>query len=260
MAITKINAVVIDSTDYDDYAKIVKVFSKQFGKLSFIAQGVNKSTSKNKYSVQNFSLSDFEIFKSRREDKISKLKTGVLKKDYFKIAENYNNYVYSSIMFKILDQIEQISDKHYKIFKMLTFCLNNINNNKDPFINYLFFIATLIQESIQPLRTKTCVRCKKNTFPIVRFEYSENGFICARCLWPGEKIQPEGFIKTLSNINKKTIQYNVEQKYIYTDLIAIHNIIIDYYERTLGFYLGPINLLKGTVALNINEKQAEQYK
>ncbi|ALD66630.1 DNA repair protein RecO [Spiroplasma cantharicola] len=260
MGATKINAVVIESNDFDDYAKIVKVFSKQFGKLSFMAPGVNKSTSKNKYSIQTFSWSDFEIFKSRREDRVSKLKTGVLKKEYFNIAKNYNNYVYGSIMFKILDQIEQISNKNYKIFKMLTFTLENISNNKNPFINYLFFITHLIQETIQPFRLNGCIRCKKTTFPIVRFEYSENGFVCARCLWPGEIVQPDSFIRVLVNIHKKTIHFNVEQKYEYTDLIVIHNIVVNYYENNLGFYLGPIYLLKDTVALNVNEKVAEHYK
>ncbi|QHX36807.1 DNA repair protein RecO [Spiroplasma sp. BIUS-1] len=260
MGATKINAVVMETTDFDDYAKIIKVFSKQFGRISFIAPGVNKSTSKNKYSVQTFSLSDFEIFKARREDKLSKLKTGVLKKDYFKIAQNYNNYVYGSIMFKILDQIDQISNKNYKIYKMLISSLENINNNNNAFINYLFFITYVIQESIQPLRIKGCVRCKKSTFPIVRFEYTEYGFVCARCLWPGEKTQPESFIKVISNIHRKTIHFNVEQKYHYTDLIVLHNIVVDYYETVLGFYLGPIKLLKDTVALNVSEKESELYK
>ncbi|AUB31828.1 DNA repair protein RecO [Spiroplasma floricola] len=260
MGAIKINAIVIESTDYDDFAKIVKVFSKQFGKLSFIALGVNKSTSKNKYSIQTFSLSDFEIFKARKEEKISKLKTGVLKKDYFKIAQNYNNYIYCSIIFKILDQIEQISDKNYKIFKMLIFSLENINNNKNPFINYLFFITYLIQESIQPFRIKGCVRCKKTTAPLVRFEYSEYGFVCSRCLWPGEKVQPESFIKLFANINRKTIHFNVEQKYFYTDLIVLHNIVVNYYENVLGIYMGPIKLLKETVALIVNEIEANKYK
>ncbi|AUM62798.1 DNA repair protein RecO [Spiroplasma monobiae] len=260
MGATKINAVVMESTDFDDYAKIVKVFSKQFGKTSFIAPGVNKSNSKNKYSIQTFTLSDFEIFKARREDKLSKLKTGVIKKEYFKIAQNYNNYVYGSIMFKVLDQIEQISSNNYKIFKMLTFCLENINDNRNAFLNYLFFLVYLIQETIQPFRIKGCVRCKKSTFPIVRFEYTENGLLCARCLWPGEKPQPESFIKVFTNINRKTIYFSVEQKYHYTDLIVLHNIVVDHFENTLGFYMGPINLLKDTVALSVNEKESEKYK
>ncbi|WP_339020399.1 DNA repair protein RecO [Spiroplasma endosymbiont of Atherix ibis] len=260
MGAIKINAVVIESNYYDDFAKIVKVFSKQFGKLSFIAPGLNKSTSKNRYSIQTFSLSDFEIFKARKEEKISKLKTGILKKDYFKIAQNYNNYVYCSIIFKILDQIEQISHKNYKIFKMLIFSLENINNNKNSFINYLFFITYLIQESIQPLRIKSCVRCKKSPFPIVRFEYSEYGFICTNCLLPDEKKQPDSFIKLLANINKKTIYFNVEQKYYYTDLIVLHNIVVNYYENVLGIYMGPIKMLKDTVALNVNEIESNKYK
>ncbi|AGR41411.1 DNA repair protein RecO [Spiroplasma taiwanense] len=260
MGAIKINAIVISNVDYDDYAKIITVFSKEYGKLSFFAPGVNKSTSKNKYSIQTLSLSEFEIFKSKSEDKISKLKTGILKKEYFQISKNYRNYIYVSIMIKILEQIEQISNKKYKIFKMFCYVLENIEKNIFSFQSYLFFITYLIQESIQPLRLTKCVRCKKSNSRIVRYEHVEKGLICKKCLWPGEKIHLESFVKLLQDIGKKNIYSLLDQKYNSLDLVVLHNIIIDYYERELGFYLGPIFFLRNEVTLNVPINKIDLYK
>jgi DNA repair protein RecO (recombination protein O) len=69
---------VINSLDYEDYAQIITVFSLQFGKITLYAPGVRKITSKNRYAVQLFCKSDFEIFKSRQVDTMSKLKSGVI--------------------------------------------------------------------------------------------------------------------------------------------------------------------------------------
>ncbi|ARU91455.1 DNA repair protein recO [Spiroplasma clarkii] len=187
MSAVKIEGIVLDSIDYDDFAKIVKVFSKQFGILSFFAPGVNKEGSKNKYSVQNLTCSEFEIFKARKDEKVSKLKTGRLIVDFYAIATNYNNYVFVSILVNLLTQLLPPGFKAVNIYYAFKTVLENMKAKRNGFLNYAIFLLYFIQNSEYRLRTNRCSRCKKTTNSYARFEYTDKTLVCVKCLWPGEK-------------------------------------------------------------------------
>ncbi|QGS52101.1 DNA repair protein RecO [Spiroplasma tabanidicola] len=260
MAAIKIEGFVLNSYDYDDYAKVIKVYSKQYGVLSFFAPGVNKEASKNKYSIQTLSYSDFEIFKSRSDNKISKLKTGNLKKEYFNIAKTYVNYVYVSVTISMIEQLSVPGFQNYKIYNAFKTMLENIDNNINVFNNYVLFLLFYIQNSEYKFNLNYCSRCKKRDYPIVRFEYSDKTLVCKRCLWPGEIIQPLSFVNILSNFNKHTFNYLVDQRYNAVDIIVLHNLMLDYLESDLGIFISGSRILKNSASTFISEVNAIQYK
>lgn len=182
MSALKIEGIVLDSIDYDDFAKIVRVFSKEFGIISFYAPGVNKEASKNKYSVQSLTCSEFEIFKARSDEKVSKLKTGRLKTDYFSIAKNYNNYVLTSVLVNVLTQLLPAGLKQTVIYYAFKLVLENMKAKRNGFLNYLLFLLFFIQTSEYKMRLNRCSRCKKTTNPYARFEYTDKTLVCVKCL------------------------------------------------------------------------------
>ncbi|QBQ07896.1 DNA repair protein recO [Spiroplasma gladiatoris] len=260
MGAIRIEAIVLTNTDYDDFAKIIKVFSKQYGLLSFFAPGVNKEASKNKYSVQTLSLSEFEIFKSSSDNKVSKLKTGNLKKEFYNIAKYYNNYVYASVSIALIDQLLSPGLSNQKIYSAFKAFLDNLNNNKNAFNNYVIFLLFFVQNSGYKFNLNRCSRCKSTTNLMVRFEYSDKTIVCKKCLWPGEIIQPLSFVNILFNFNKHTFSYLVEKKYNSMDLVVLHKILLDYLENDLGIFIGAAKFLKSSATTFISDKNALLYK
>ncbi|AOG60619.1 DNA repair protein recO [Spiroplasma helicoides] len=260
MSAIKIEGIVINSYDYRDYDKVIKVFSKEFGILSFYAPGVNKESSKNKYSIQTYSLSEFEIFKSRGANRVSKLKTGNLKKEYFGLAKNYTNYIYISVITSIFEQLLSSEEKSPIIYKAFKIVLENISNSIDVFKNYVIFLLFFIQNTNYKFNLEKCSRCKKSNYEIVRFEFSDKTLICKKCLWPGEKIQPETFVNIFTNFNRHTFHYLIEKKYEIHDLVVLHNFLLDYYENELGIYISASKILKQNASTYLSEENINKYK
>lgn len=259
MSISKIEGIVLESIDFDNFAKIIKVFSKQLGILSIFAPGVNKENSKNKYAIQNLSLSQFEIFKSRRKDKISKLKTGYLQEHHFEITKNYNNYIYVSIIINLLTQLEPSEKRNNKIYNAFKEVLNNIKNKHNSFINYILFLLFFIQNSEYKLRLDICGRCEKKSPSYKRFEYKEKILICNKCLFLGENIQPKSFLKILSTIDNHIFSFLVNQHYLTSDLVIINNFLIDYISSELGVFIGALYIIKNNASMKLNEKTLALY-
>jgi len=260
MSAIKIDAFVISNEDYEEFDKILTVFTRQYGKLNLYAPGVNKSTSKNSYSVQNFSYSNFEIFKSKRSDKYSKLKTGYLIKDYYAITKSFTNYVYCSIIMKVTEQIFEFGQKNYKFFDALVICMENMESNRDAFKNYLMLLFFLLQNSRYKFHISKCSRCRKTNNRFVRFEHSNKTLICYKCIWPEEVKQPISFIDLITTFDSLSFFEIIQKKYNPHDLIVLHNILLDYFEYDLGFYIPPSKLLKNTSATNLNQKIIDLYK
>ncbi|QEH62050.1 DNA repair protein RecO [Spiroplasma chinense] len=260
MGITKIEGIVINGFDYEDYAKVIKVYSKQFGLLSFFAPGVNKESSKNRYSLQTFSLSEFEIFKARKEDKVSKLKTGYLKDDHFNISKRYSNYIYCTVIVNVTEQLTEYGIKNSKVYNALKVVLDNIANDSNVFVNYLMFLMFFIQNSQYKMRLNYCYRCRKNTNKMMRFEYREKALVCKKCLWPGEVIQPESFVDIFYNFDRHTFHYLVEKHYDSKDLVVLHNFLSDYLENELGVYISASKILRKSASMYLSDKNQEEYK
>ncbi|AKX33948.1 DNA repair protein recO [Spiroplasma litorale] len=259
MSTNLINGIVIDNTDYEDYAKVVTIYSNLYGKLSFYAPGVNKSNSKNKNSIQLYCLSEFEIFKSRTKNTLSKLKTGTLLESFYKISKNYLNYIYSSIILKVLLQIDEISFKHNQIFEISLFALRNISKENNSFLNYLVFLFEVLKLTDYSLKLKKCARCRKS-ISIVRFDYVENELICKSCIKKDEQIQPYSFLELLRIFDTKEKDVIVKIKFNTNDLLILHSILVDFFEDIIGFDLGPIKLLKSNPSFTYDKQVADQYK
>ncbi|ASP28052.1 DNA repair protein recO [Spiroplasma corruscae] len=259
MSTINTKGIVLESIDYEDYAKIVTIFSKKFGKLSFYAPGVNKSISKNRNSVQLFCQSDFELFKSRTIERLSKLKTGVLLASYHKIANNYTVYIFASIIVKVLLQINEISNNNEMIYELSINVIDRLSINKKTFINYCYFLFSILKFTDYKLNLRNCERCGKDK-DIVRFDYIDNYIICKSCLKSFEKIQPFSFLELLRLFNEKTIEFIEEFKFNTNDLLILHSIMVDFYEKNLGFNLGPINILKNSDPFQFSKEVADLYK
>ncbi|AVN60284.1 DNA repair protein RecO [Mesoplasma entomophilum] len=240
MSEVKIKAVVLDSFNYEENDKIITVYSKEFGKLSFIALGANKPSSKNNYSLNLFSVANFEIFKSRKAQSISKLKTGALINDNFKITKSYNNYLFASIISSVILQEDLFYNKDPKWFDMLQEAIKNINDEINPFSNMVWFLFYSLKNFGGNWELKKCYRCNKPSKIYRRFDLNNFGLVCPNCIYENEEEQDFEFIKYLQRMDNNTFftiqKFSINVSYE----IIISKLILGYYLNELGIYSFPI--------------------
>ncbi|SRX61518.1 DNA repair protein RecO [Mycoplasma mycoides subsp. capri] len=97
-----LKGIVLNSFDFQDYDKIITIYSNLYGKISLVCLGVNKIKSKNKYGINYLSYSNFEIFKSKNKFNLSKLKRSELINSFNHISTDFNfkYYYFISIKFR----------------------------------------------------------------------------------------------------------------------------------------------------------------
>ncbi|WP_342268557.1 DNA repair protein RecO [Spiroplasma endosymbiont of Aspidapion aeneum] len=264
MSFTKINAIVLNSSDIEYNKKVITVFSREFGKMSIYALGVNTMKSKNRYAIQDMSISQFEIFKARKKESMSKLKTGYIIESNIEIAKNIQNYLYLKISVDILSKLvdgEYLgTKKNAIIYDTLIKYLEYLRNDKNTFQAYLFFLCFLISFTGYIWILNKCIRCNK--FPkklIARFDYVNKGFVCYYCLHLGEVVQPDSFIEMLKDLKGEKYSSIIKKKYNIIDLVVLHNVLIEFYNSEVGIFVKEIDILKKNATTNLDEKTKKLY-
>lgn len=259
MSVTKIQGIVINNIPLDENSRIITTFTKQLGKVVFYAQGVNKIISKNKYSIQTFSLSDFEIFKARNDQRMSKLKTGELKQYFNDLTDNYTNYVYGAAILKIVDVSSTQFVKNYKIYNMLLDTINALNNNDQAFKTYVLFLFYFLKWIGGQWILDKCGRCNIRQNNYKKFNYKEHHLVCSNCMNAEEKIHPKSFVTLFTSLDNNNF-YNAKFLTMdIVDLIVLHKILVDYYEDRMGYYINSFNILKDSASMRVPTNKLSEY-
>lgn len=244
MGAIKLTGIVLDSFDYEESDKIVTIYSDKLGKISFIAMGVNKPESKNKYSLLTFSKSEFEIFKSRHPDSLSKLKTGNLLVSNLKISQTYNNYLYTSIITKIILQATNFREKNFALYSILEKALTIIKDDDSPFTVLCYFLFYAMKYFGGGWLLNSCIRCKHKSKVYRLFSFEEYGLICPNCQLPNEKEQRHEFINFLQNLHLQTFNETIQTQVEISFLIVLAKALLDYYKTILGIINTPLIMLE----------------
>jgi DNA repair protein RecO (recombination protein O) len=250
---------VINSLDYEDYAQIITVFSLQFGKITLYAPGVRKITSKNRYAVQLFCKSDFEIFKSRQVDAMSKLKSGVIITNFENLAKDFMSYLYVQGVCDIADQLATFGLPDGEVYNLLDLVLDNINQDNKRFATYVFALYYLLGLAGTKLDLSRCVRCFKQKPWYRRFDYKDRGLVCLNCLHPNENKQSQSFVNIFQKLNECSFAEMLKLDYNFIDLIALHVFLIDYYESDNGMVVPVFKSFKDTASTRIPEHCKVDY-
>src|SRR5699024_7879926 len=153
-----LEGIVIKTEDFEDYAQLLTIFSKNQGKFFLYAPGIRKESSKNKYSVQLLSKSEFEIFKSRLVDKTSKLKTGKLIHSFSAISKDFLSYLYAQAICDIIDLLTPYQLPDIETYQILEITLEAIEQDNEKFKKYILALYYLITLGGNKMMLDKCYR------------------------------------------------------------------------------------------------------
>lgn len=170
--------IVIRHQDYRDNDVILNVFTKENGKMSFLARGLKKAQSKNASSCALFTFSVFH-FNENTKSNMQSLKTAERKEMFRNL---YNDLVLQTIAQIMCECIEKIANGiSEELFIILYKSLNYLNTSKKPYVVLGLFLA-LCNEfcGISP-NVDDCVKCHRQDM-IASISLRDGGFLCVNCM------------------------------------------------------------------------------
>ena len=173
--IVKDQIIILKEVEYKDYHKIIHGFSRNNGKINFIARNARKTRNKNISPLKLFSYVDVILYNGKG---LPILNNSEIINNFYKINDDYNKYVYACYIAELLNNIV-VEEPNEKIFEMVLKFFTLIEEYKDISNIVTGFELKLI--SILGFRPQLsfCVSCHKKSYN--SFSINEGGLICADC-------------------------------------------------------------------------------
>jgi DNA repair protein RecO len=112
----KTRAIVLGQKDFRNHDALVSFYSLDFGKITLIARGLRKSSSKLAGQLDVFNLVDLMIIKGRERDYVG---SAISENSFLGIKENYDKIILAGKGFRFLNGLTFERQPDYNIFLLL---------------------------------------------------------------------------------------------------------------------------------------------
>lgn len=177
----KVTGFVLKQSDYKDYSVILTVLTKEYGKLSIVASGIRKPTSKNAGRVLPYTKSEF-LIDYKQGKTIFTLKNVSLIQTYKIIHLDLNLSTCASMMSEITDAflMQGIESEYYEeVYEALDHSFSLLENQKDPITILCLFCSTVMKCFGIGVDVDECVHCGSKLVQAISIK--DGGFLCKEC-------------------------------------------------------------------------------
>lgn len=204
----KTKGIIIKRTDLGEADKILSIFTPNLGKVSAVARGVRKITSKLGGHLELFCSVDLILAQGKNLDVV----TSAQKNYYFKnLCFNLKRTSHAYYICELVDKFTPDNFKDTRLYNLLFFALDNINrevflDGKMGLILNGFKIKLLGILGYGP-EFKKCLKCNKNGVGKF-FSFSLGGVLCEDCLKYDKQSIKVSFesLKALSFLEKNNFE------------------------------------------------------
>ncbi len=180
--ILKTTGLVLSKLEFQESSNIVRIYTKDFGKLSFIIKGARSSRKKSGNIIDALNHIEFIFYRKESRD-IQVISDASLINFFSNVKSNYESLIYSSAIIELIDKLVHESEPHERLFRGVVKILELINANPTKggmyFVKFLFFF---VDELGYKIETDNCSQCSAflSDSKTVGFNY-EFGFLCENC-------------------------------------------------------------------------------
>jgi DNA repair protein RecO (recombination protein O) len=175
--LTKVEGIVIRSTDYGEGNKIITLFTRQAGKMSIMARGARKTKSRFTVAAQLFTYGEYTTFGSGNMPSLTSVD---VIDSYSSLQRDLMNMSYASYIIELLSKVADERDPNPFVFECLKQTLDYIVEGRDAeIITRIFETKMLILAGSRP-QMEACVVCGRAEEPY-RFSVKEGGLLDATC-------------------------------------------------------------------------------
>lgn len=176
----KVEGIVIYTQDYGEGSKIIRLFTKEMGKIALIARGAKKTKSRFS-SVTDLMMHGLFLF-YRAGGGLGNLNQGDLIHSFRHVREDLFRSASASYLIELTDKSLEEGEPHPILFQLLLDSLVALDEGKDiEIITRLFELQYLREMGTKP-ELFACVSCHRTNLPFVAFSVREGGVLCEACL------------------------------------------------------------------------------
>ena len=221
-------AIILNVFDYDEADGIITALFKDGRVMSIYAQGIQKSDSKNRLNLMQFSVVEIEYFQKKDRNKAKLMRSTTLIEPPMKSLNDIH------LLGGIAGLLEHRLAIGTKVYELVRFMIKEMEfrNLSNAFILKLLF-EILKLDNIR-LNMNSCVQCG-NVLELQSFDTKRGGVFCKYCFDEHSKRLRPDTIKTIQEIYKEEDIRKVESLFISReDFVLILSNILDYYSDVLG--------------------------
>lgn len=226
-----LEGIVLKQSEYRENDGLVYVLCRDVGKITLVARGMMKDASRNRSVCVPFSCSLFELDYDPNRTMFV-LKTGTVKKSYYRIRENLVALSAAQVMGEIVDKIAQPHEPIPLLYDELQFCLDALHQGRSASLVLAYFIAQALKEMGLEPNVDECVACGDQAISTVSI--SEGGFVCRSCASQIETLPLDlPALKMFRYINKaerqhfealqKSLTVRMSDVKIFVDFLMLHS-------------------------------------
>jgi DNA repair protein RecO (recombination protein O) len=181
--ILKTEGIVLSKLDFQESSKIVRIYTKDYGKKSFIVKAARSKRSKTGNVVDPLNHLEVLFYQKDSRD-IQMISDVALINFYPHLKNDYESLIYSSAITELIDRLIHEAEPNERLLKGTLRIFELINENvreaKKYFVKYLFFF---LEELGYQLQMEKCSSCSAQLefSPKIGFNY-EKGFLCSECI------------------------------------------------------------------------------
>jgi DNA repair protein RecO (recombination protein O) len=218
MAPIKTKGINIRSVKVGEADKIITIFSKDLGKISAIAKGARKTTSKFGGRLEVFAYNEYLLGEGKNLYVVSQVETV---ENFWKLREDEAVLRAASFIVRVLDAATEPEHKSVPLFNLLLQTLHLLKEGADPEVaKEVFEIRLMDLEGFFP-NLSGCSKCKKKIVrepKDVTFNQALSGLTCSACskTTAGGVVVPYGLVKSIQHLKAgdfdgfKTLTVNPE--------------------------------------------------
>ncbi|WP_100402316.1 DNA repair protein RecO [Bacillus sp. FJAT-42315] len=173
----KVEGIIIRTTNYGETNKIVTIFSREKGKIAFMARGARKPNSRLSAITQLLTHGQFLV---QLGSGLGTLQQGEILTSMRHIREDLMITAYAAYMVELLDKSTEDQQVNPYLYEFLKQSLYYLNEGYDAEILTNIFEMKMLQVIGLRLELSSCVHCQSCEGHFA-FSIRENGLLCHRC-------------------------------------------------------------------------------
>jgi len=170
-------AIVLRQTDYGEADRILVMLTPT-GRLSAIAKGVRRATSRKAGHLELFSRSSLLVAKGRNLDVITQAE---IAETFEGLRSDLLRFTYACYAAELVERLAQEDDES-GTFAVLLELLRWLEQERDPVLGVRYFELRLLECAGYAPQLFSCLSCRQPIREQVNlFSFEQGGLLCARC-------------------------------------------------------------------------------
>ena len=220
--------IVLKEIRYKDTSKILKVYTRKYGRISVMARGAYRAKSRIIANTQPFSYNEYNLHRGRN---FFYLNQGNLLDSFYSIREKMERVAYGLYMLELIEKSLPEEEENEKLFLLLATGLRVLEGLEKDFIKFIIsyelkFISFL---GYKPY-LQSCVLCGNNNMRKIKFSIENGGIICSNCFTSDLDSFPiyEDIYRAMNEFLYTTLDQAHRVDLSHKSLYTLHEILVNY--------------------------------